>query len=217
MWSGEHHVPSHAASHRDMRFTLSYIPQMITLFATVKIYRNIDANPTLLSELTSPLFGSRALSDVTLVCEDTEFPCHKVLLACRSEFFKALFTENIKEVSENRVAIRGVRPDILELILKFIYTDRIDSSDISWDLFEAATTYGVARLDRLCSSSLRQSLDVSNCCRMLESSFANDLEELFNVAIDFMQKNREQVVGTDEFNRIMFNEKLKTKMIIRLL
>ena len=43
--------------------------------------------------------------DVTLICGDKRFPCHKFMLSARSDVFKAMFShENTKEGQTNEVS-----------------------------------------------------------------------------------------------------------------
>ena len=57
-----------------------------------------------LGDQLSEAFSGGQFSDVTLVCEEKMFPCHKVILSARSDVFKAMFShENTKEGQTNQV------------------------------------------------------------------------------------------------------------------
>lgn len=58
-----------------------------------------------LGDQLSEAFNGGQFSDVTLVCGDKKFPCHKFILSARSDVFKAMFShENTKEVQTNQVS-----------------------------------------------------------------------------------------------------------------
>ena len=61
-----------------------------------------------LGDQLSEAFSGGQFSDVTLVCAEKKFPCHKVILSARSDVFKAMFShENTKEGQTNQVCTRA--------------------------------------------------------------------------------------------------------------
>lgn len=50
------------------------------------------------------------LCDVTLSVQDTTFPSHRNVLSANSEFFKALFANEMKEKAENTVHMEEFEP-----------------------------------------------------------------------------------------------------------
>ena len=60
-----------------------------------------------LGDQLSDAFSCGSFSDVTLVCGDKRFPCHKFILSARSDVFKAMFShENTKEGQTNQVSAK---------------------------------------------------------------------------------------------------------------
>ena len=57
-----------------------------------------------LGDQLNDAFNSGDFSDVTLMCGERNFPCHKIILSARSDVFKAMFShENTKEGQTNQV------------------------------------------------------------------------------------------------------------------
>ena len=57
-------------------------------------------------------------SDITLICDNRQFPAHKFILAARSDVFAAMFRHsNTKEAATNEVMIKDTDPDTLERFL----------------------------------------------------------------------------------------------------
>merc|ERR1719171_3225589 len=52
--------------------------------------------------------GATELCDVTLVANSVEFPCHRVVLSCNSEYFARMFEGSFAESKQSRVELRGV-------------------------------------------------------------------------------------------------------------
>ena len=73
-------------------------------------------------------FGSED-SDFSVVCEDKEIRCHKLILALQSEYFKTLFTQTVtkegkgfNENDSNKVTIEDIDNDTMGLLLFYLYS-----------------------------------------------------------------------------------------------
>jgi len=60
-----------------------------------------------------------------LLCVGKKFPAHKVLLACRSEYFRALLFGGLKESQQNEVELKSAGIPAFKALLKYIYTGHI--------------------------------------------------------------------------------------------
>ena len=65
---------------------------------------------------------SSELTDVLIKCQNKSFKAHKVILSASSPVFRAMFQADMKERSSQEVEIKDIEPDIVEEMLKFIYT-----------------------------------------------------------------------------------------------
>ncbi len=101
---------------------------------------------------------------------------------------------------------------MVKLLVEFIYFDTVRENDVSWDLFEAAKMYDLSQLQNLCLDAFRKKLSVANCCAMLEGAFKHDLSELFDRAVDFLNKNKWDVAQTKDWEAVAENSKLITKI-----
>ena len=57
-------------------------------------------------------------ADMELVCQDEVFPCHRFIMASRSDVFKAMFSHNMKESQERRVTVEDASPTVVKQFLK---------------------------------------------------------------------------------------------------
>ena len=72
------------------------------------------------------VFHGGKFTDVTIVCQGREFPCHKaILLTGRPPVFEAMFSHNMKEAQEGEVDIVDVDPGTFKRMLEFIYTGQV--------------------------------------------------------------------------------------------
>jgi hypothetical protein len=65
------------------------------------------------------------LFDVTLRVEGREFSAHRVVLASCSDYFHAMFTNGLKESSQQSITLSGVTASAMEQLLHFAYTSKL--------------------------------------------------------------------------------------------
>ena len=102
---------------------------------------------------------SKAFSDITLVCGDHTFDCHKVVLSSGCEFFRDLLVKqdlNLIDVSE-------VKADVMQQVVFFIYTGTCDITiDAIKDFLDIATKWKITSMFHLCFKFIRENCTISN-------------------------------------------------------
>ena len=62
-------------------------------------------------------------ADVSLVCGERQFPCHKTILMSRSDVFAAMFSHShTTESTAKKVKIDDTDPDTLERFLRYVWS-----------------------------------------------------------------------------------------------
>lgn len=87
------------------------------------------------------LLESEEFSDFALCVGDKVFPAHKCILAARSSVFRSMFKYNMKETQDNRVHITDMDTEVVNQMLRFIYTDEVETeklAEFAADLLVAA-------------------------------------------------------------------------------
>ncbi|XP_036002426.1 kelch-like protein 7 isoform X2 [Fundulus heteroclitus] len=108
-----------------------------------------------------------ALCDVTLVVKGRRFSAHRLVLAAGSELFRLMFTTNMMESASDEVELRGVDPEIVELLMDYIYTAQISITTRNVQpLLHAASQYRIEPVQKMCEDFLKESIDVTNCMGM---------------------------------------------------
>lgn len=102
------------------------------------------------------LLNNAELSDFTLTCGDREFFVNKDILSTRSSFFDGMFRHDMKEVNEKAAKIENMEPDILEIVLRYLYTGELGllPMDSIRKVYEAADRFIVEPLKIKCHSLL---------------------------------------------------------------
>lgn len=99
--------------------------------------------------------------DVTLICKGRSFACHEgVLAACSDVFRKMIYLVHAKKgaaATLKTIKVNDVEPDILEMMLSFLYRNRLTGAkddEVSFlalsNLLAAVDKYKVTRLRVVC-------------------------------------------------------------------
>ena len=62
------------------------------------------------------------LCDITLVAGDRRIAAHRLVLSSASDYFEAMFTNDVVEATQSEVNIHDVDPDALEHLVQYMYT-----------------------------------------------------------------------------------------------
>jgi len=138
------------------------------------------------------------LTDVILCIGENKIYCHKMVLGMSSNFFKKMFTTNMKESKSQEIELKDVEVNLetIENMINFMYGHRIDDVKITTDLLAVADMYDVFRLRNLCSEKLKRTLDDENVAEIWFSAYTHNIEELTHAATIFMVK-RWKVLSND--------------------
>jgi hypothetical protein len=111
-------------------------------------------------------------ADVVLICEDHQFEADRAILAARSSFFEALFSNQFAEANQREVTLPDVPSRALAAALRFMYTDEgpeLRLREEAEELLLVSAKFGINWLMRLCSDSLRDSwLNIHSAVSLLK-------------------------------------------------
>ncbi len=97
------------------------------------------------------LYETKIDSDVVLVARNQDFSAHKAILTARSKVFAAMFDNQMRENNENKVEVPDIKPEVLELILRYIYTGNVtEMNQIGDELMTVANKFGLKELKDFC-------------------------------------------------------------------
>lgn len=137
--------------------------------------------------------------DIDLVSGSTRVKAHRVVLAASCAYFDAMFNVGLEESQKGYVALPSVPPDILPMIIDFIYTGEIiiDKSTVQ-HLLIAADMLQLRELVTGCGEFLRRELHPSNALGIFRFAEAHNCIELVKEALEHVQANWNIVCNGDE-------------------
>jgi len=146
---------------------------------------------------------NQQLFDFKIMLGERAYPVHKVVLAANSDYFRAMFLNEMKEAEENEVTIDDVDPYIMKLIIDFCYTQRISLNEENYlDVLSAASRFCMKFLLDVCVEYLSTIMNVSNCLHLIDISDKYKLPSLGESAAKFVAKNLREIIKRPEFDDI---------------
>ncbi|XP_050426484.1 BTB/POZ domain-containing protein 9-like isoform X2 [Adelges cooleyi] len=150
----------------------------------------------------SKLYLKDRFSDVVLVVDDIELPAHRFVLASRSKYFSTILFED-KESLRSEVHISGVTSTSFKILLKYIYTGRMNLSDLKdevvLELFSISDIFGFPNLQHSLSKYLRSNINVDNVCSTFAKARLYPYKDLQDESLIFIDNHALDVLRSKDF------------------
>lgn len=147
------------------------------------------------------------LCDVMLQVDGEEFPAHRVVLAACSDYFCAMFTNEMSEKDKSTITLHEISADVMRVLLDFVYTETVNVSvENVQELLPAACLLQLTGVKLACSSFLEKQLDASNCLGIKIFAEQHCCTELLQAAESFCLKHYEEIIKHDEFKMLPIDQ-----------
>ncbi|XP_059914952.1 kelch-like protein 40a [Gadus macrocephalus] len=155
---------------------------------------------TLLQDGLCDLLENQKFVDCVLKIQDKEFPCHRLVLAASSPFFKAMFLSELEEGKKRTVELKDVEPGVMGMILRYLYTSDISLTEQNvQDIFMVANMYQIPSIFSVCVSYLQEKLVLGNCLAIFRLGLLLDCARLALAARDFICERYQVIVRDQDF------------------
>ncbi|XP_066542634.1 kelch-like protein 41a [Hoplias malabaricus] len=158
---------------------------------------------TLLQDGLKELLKENKFIDCILKVGDRSLPCHRLILAACSPFFRELyFSEEGKEKSSSNkeVMLENVDPTIMELIVNYLYSAEIDITDENvQDIFALAGRFQIPSVFTACVNYLQKKLSRGNCLAIFRLGLVLNCPRLAIAARDYIAERFETLAKEDDF------------------
>jgi len=134
-----------------------------------------------------------------------EYPCHRVVLAACSDYFRAMFTAHMRESDQDRIMVHGISGNELAQIVQFMYTGEIELETNDCDVIQLvslAVYYQIETLVHRCVSYMVGVMTADDCCSMAWISRELSLTKLANAALQFVARNLHRLYDVTELELI---------------
>ncbi|XP_062312094.1 BTB/POZ domain-containing protein 9-like [Osmerus eperlanus] len=158
----------------------------------------------LLSEHLGTLVSSEEYSDVTFLVEGKRFPAHRVILASRCQYFRAMLYNGMKESQpQAEVHLQDTQAEAFSMLLQYLYTGRASLTsarqDVLLDFLGLAHRYGLQPLEDSTCEFLRTALHTQNVCLVYDVASLYCLQGLSQACCSYMDNQAPEVLASDGF------------------
>jgi len=163
---------------------------------------DVQGNPLPERRFSSPVYVQKFLQNLNLLRKDSRFcdveitcgkvvrHAHRVVLSASSPYFEAMFRLGLSENQQQKVQLHSIAPEILDSLIEFIYTNKIDINQVNvQELLAAADMLQIYEVVEGCCEYLVRELHVSNALGILRFSEAHACENLQKSALTFVNTN----------------------------
>ncbi|XP_041044496.1 BTB/POZ domain-containing protein 9 [Carcharodon carcharias] len=158
----------------------------------------------ILSEHVGALIHHEEYSDVTFLVEKKRFPAHRVILAARCQYFRALLYGGMREShSQAEIPLEDTPAEAFTMLLKYIYTGQVtlsnEKEEILLDFLSLSHKYGFPELEDATSEYLCTILSITNVCMVYDVASLYSLHKLSNTCCLYMDRNAKAVLSSEGF------------------
>lgn len=162
---------------------------------------------TLLQDGLKDMLDHNKFLDCVLKVKGKEFPCHRLVLAACSPYFRAMFLSDMEESKKREVSLEDVDPDVMSKILHYIYTSELEITEQNvQDIFSVANMFQIPSIFTVCVSYLQKRLCLSNCLAIFRLGLMLDCARLAVAARDFVCDRFALVSRDEEFYQLSPDE-----------
>ncbi|XP_035736604.1 BTB/POZ domain-containing protein 9-like [Vespa mandarinia] len=156
-----------------------------------------------LSEDIGALYLSNSYTDITLIVADQRFNGHKIILAARSQYFRALLFGGLKESTQQEIELKGASVPAFKGLFKYIYTGHISLAnqreEVIVDILGLAHQYGFVELENAISDYLKKILSIKNFCVIFDAARLYQMEFLKKWCYQYVNKHAAEIIHQDSF------------------
>uniref|UniRef100_A0A2C9M7U3 BTB domain-containing protein n=1 Tax=Biomphalaria glabrata TaxID=6526 RepID=A0A2C9M7U3_BIOGL len=136
------------------------------------------------------IWKCQELQDFTVTLGDTQYGCHRLLLAACSIYFRGLFRSGMKETESNCVTVEDISSETFELILETLYTGHsVLTNDNVIDIWRAAHRLQIEFLVKECENFVIKTMSLENYIDYFKVGRLFNSNAVVDVAWMFMLKN----------------------------
>ncbi|XP_030065977.1 kelch-like protein 41 [Microcaecilia unicolor] len=162
---------------------------------------------TLLQDGLKDLLDNKKFIDCFLKAGDKNLPCHRLILAACSPYFREYFLSEQNEDKKKEVVLENVDPAVMDVIIRYLYSADIDLNDSNvQDIFALASRFQIPSVFTVCVTYLQKRLAPSNCLAIFRLGLLLDCPRLAVAARDYVSDRFEQICKEEDFMQLAPHE-----------
>ena len=167
------------------------------------LHELVDTNLAFARSLRG-LLMDKTFSDFVIKSGTETFPCHKAVLANRSDVFARLLRSE-GGVGNNVLQLDSHKPAVIKQMIEFVYTYQLpEGTKSSPELLAIADQFNLKELALLCELELSKMVTCQNAIKILNiADKVAEAKRLKGFIIEFMSQNIFSFIGTADWKEII--------------
>jgi hypothetical protein len=138
--------------------------------------------------------------DVTLKVNTDEFKCHKCVLASLSQYFEAMFSNQLAESKQDTIVINELESSTMQSIIEYAYTSSLLINDNNvQSLLSASNLFDIKPIKQACCRYMEWQMEASNSIGIHLFAESHDCPELKKISFKFILNNFLKIIEHEEF------------------
>ncbi len=161
-------------------------------------------------------------TDFVIRSGSTGFPCHKVVLAARSEVFKKMLDSGLQETLTGELRLDCLPESRLKMLVDWLYgrssKDNIVSDlEAAMDFLPVVDRYQLNELKQQCEEVMKQKLSTNTTMAIAKASNLFGMHELHSHVINFIATEYDKFVSDDKLLEELRAEKELDRAVLKTL
>ncbi|XP_054840506.1 kelch-like protein 12 [Eublepharis macularius] len=166
--------------------------------------KTLQSHETYLCQGLKQLYQAQQLCDVTLQVEGKSFPCHQMLLASVSPYFRDIFIHSNGLPKEFQ--LEGMASSTLHNLLNYLYTEELFlTQQTAQDLFSAAGKLQILPLKEIAGRFLEKDVTMKNCLSLYCLAQEHGHQSLLQATSDYIYQHFGLLSKKDVFLSLEYN------------
>uniref|UniRef100_A0A452QTE6 Kelch like family member 5 n=1 Tax=Ursus americanus TaxID=9643 RepID=A0A452QTE6_URSAM len=124
----------------------------------------------------------------------------RLVLSSVSDYFAAMFTNDVREARQEEIKMEGVEPNSLWSLIQYAYTGRLELKEDNIEcLLSTACLLQLSQVVEACCKFLMKQLHPSNCLGIRSFADAQGCTDLHKVAHNYTMEHFMEVIRNQEF------------------
>ncbi|XP_071507499.1 kelch-like protein 24 [Diadema antillarum] len=164
-------------------------------------------HPAKVFGLLNDMRKTGSMTDITVQVENSNFTCHRAILACSSPYFYAMFSNDFLEKVKGVVTLEGMGAEVVDKIIEFSYTSQLTiNTSNAQELLEAACHLQYQSIVDACCKFLKRHLNPSTCLGIKHLAETYSCQDLLDAASRYCKENFVTVSEQEDFLRLSTEE-----------
>ena len=147
------------------------------------------------------------LIDFAIISQGKEFPCHRLILAASSTYFKPLVTSGMKESTRQQVTLDDIPPAVVALLLDHMYHNEVTISiDLLIETIVGSDYLHLPEVKEMCVAKADNVINPANVLRWWQLAKLLNLKDIYKKCVYIFRTSLTEVSKSLAFLRLGFEQ-----------